>query len=52
MSLLADEWPEARTRVYYGVYERNVAMSNEARRVLKRAQLDVEDSGIVIFYRF
>jgi len=47
MSLLADEWPEAKTRVYYGVYERNVAMSDETRGVLERAQLDVEESGII-----
>jgi len=52
LSLLADELPEARTRVYYGVYKRNVAMSNETRRVLKRAQLDVEESGIVKLYKF
>jgi len=52
MSLLADEWPEARTRVYYGVYERNIAMSDETKRVLERAQLDVKESGIVTLYRF
>jgi len=50
MSLLADEWPEAKTRVYYGVYERNIAMSNETRSVLDRAQLDVEQSGIIVTF--
>ncbi|XP_067939788.1 mucin-like protein [Watersipora subatra] len=45
MSLLSDDWPQARTQIYYHVYERAVGMSNDTAAILSRAEQDVAASA-------
>ena len=44
MGLLSDEWPEARTRIYYQVYQRSAIMDTQTTAILDRAELDVASS--------
>lgn len=44
MGLLSDEWPEARTRIYYQVYQRSAIMATQTTAILDRAELDVASS--------
>ena len=44
MKLLSDEWPDARTQIYYQVYKRNVIMSDATAAMLDKAEEDVAAS--------
>ncbi|XP_067927983.1 serine-rich adhesin for platelets-like [Watersipora subatra] len=48
MSLLSDDWPQARTQIYYQVYERAVGMSDQTAAILSRAEQDVLDSSYTV----
>lgn len=45
MSLLAGEFPDAKSQVYYHVYERSGSMDDATSEILAKAQADVENSG-------
>lgn len=49
--LLTNEWPDARSKVFYHTYERNAAMSQNTKDILLRAQKDVSNSSEYPHYR-
>ena len=48
MARISKEWPEARTRIYYQVYERSAGMSDHTTAILDRAKQDVEHSCMLM----
>lgn len=45
LSLISDDWPEARTSIYHHVYERTADMDQDTIDILARAETDVKNSG-------
>ena len=45
MELLADEYPDAQSKVYYQVYQKSSNMDRRTERILSKASQDVADHG-------